>query len=76
MILLLLIFPLERLVQLCDLFSVDLDYLVRGIDHRAPAESNVPYLVIDLFKPDNEARRQLAMEYFLMFKKIYGDGDK
>lgn len=64
-------FSLEKLVTLCSILSTDLDYLIRGIDHRKNTESNTPTYILDLFNSDDENKKQLLSDYLLIFKKIY-----
>lgn len=64
-------FSLEKLVTLCDVLSTDLDYLIRGVDHRLKEESNTPSYVLALFNSDDANKKQLLADYLLIFKKIY-----
>lgn len=64
-------FSLEKLVALCSVLSTDLDYLIRGIDHRIKEESNTPPYILALFNSDDENKKQLLSDYLLIFKKIY-----
>lgn len=61
---------LEKLVLLCEILSTDMDYLIRGIDHRAEEEADIPGYIVELFRSDDEAQKKLLQEYFLLFKKI------
>jgi len=66
-------FALEKLILLCDILYTDLDYLIRGVDHRTTDAANVPGYVLELFNSDDETQKQLLQEYLLLFKKTYGN---
>lgn len=61
---------IEKFVQLCDILSTDLDYLIRGLDRRSGQESAVPTYILNLFNSDDEATKQLLKEYMLLFRKL------
>lgn len=61
---------MEKLVLLCEILSTDMDYLIRGIDHREKAEADIPNYIVELFRSDDDSQKQLLQEYFLLFKKI------
>ncbi|MCM1498825.1 MAG: helix-turn-helix transcriptional regulator [Clostridium sp.] len=62
---------LEKLIALCPILSTDLDYLLRGIEKRAPSESNVPNYILNLFNSNDAKQKKLLQEYLILFKQIY-----
>lgn len=61
---------MEKLLVLCNIFSVDLDYLVRGIDRAGKQQTEIPSFVIDIFASDDKQKKELLKEYLYMYKKI------
>lgn len=66
-------FSLEKLIQICELFDVTMDYLVRG--WQESDVKNVPPMCIEMFTNSNEHERNLLNEYLLMFNKIKNGSD-
>lgn len=60
---------LEKLICLCDILSTDLDYIIRGKEHRNDAESNVPLFVINMCNSSDDKEKELLNEYLSLFKK-------
>lgn len=61
---------LEKLISVCNVFSTDLEYLIRGNRRVLPEESNVPSYVIELFNLGSPKQKALLEEYLLLFKKM------
>lgn len=59
---------LERMIDVCDLFDVSLDYLVRGISLNSIA--GFPPSLHDLFQTNNADEQKLLIEYLLLYKKL------
>ena len=62
---------IEKLILLCDILSTDLDYLIRGIDHRTANAANIPGYILELFNSDDADQKELLQENLLLFKKTY-----
>ena len=61
---------LEKMIDFCDHFGVDLDYLIRGIKKSDTILSCVPHTVVEIMTSDDEKRKQLFIEYIEMFNSI------
>lgn len=59
---------LEKLVQVCNIFDVSLDYLVR--EQTQDYDSSIPQSVISILSSKNENEIQLFQEYLRLFNKI------
>ena len=60
---------LEKMIDFCDHFGVDLDYLIRGIKSDTIL-SCIPHTVVEVMTSDDEKRKQLFIEYIEMFNSI------
>lgn len=61
---------LEKLVLLCPILSTNLDYLVRGMEERSPADVSIPSYIAQIFGTEDSYEKELLQEYLLLFKKI------
>ena len=61
---------LEKMIDVCDHFGVDLDYLIRGIKKSDTILSCIPHTVVEIMTSDDEKRKQLFIEYIEMFNSI------
>lgn len=59
---------LEKLIQVCEIFNVSLDFLVRNLPSE---ESNpIPSVCISLFQNADEKERRILKEYLSLYNKI------
>ncbi|MDO5590161.1 MAG: helix-turn-helix transcriptional regulator [Lachnospiraceae bacterium] len=59
---------LEKLILVCELFDVSLDYLVR--DQSYGELNPVPSICVSLFRNADEKERRLLKEYLSLYNKI------
>ena len=62
-------FSLERLLDICEIFDVSLDYLVRGLPTDAD-ELNFPPTMTEIFRSDDKQEIALLTEYLNMYAKL------
>ncbi|MCD8324463.1 MAG: helix-turn-helix domain-containing protein [Clostridiales bacterium] len=58
---------LERMLDVCDLFDVSMDYLVRG---KSDTLTDIPPSVQELFDTNDKDEKKLLTEYLLFYKKL------
>lgn len=59
---------LERMIDVCDLFDISLDYLVRGSTPNSII--NFPPSVYKLIQTDNAEEQKLLIEYLSLYKRL------
>lgn len=59
---------LEKLIHICDLFDVTLDYLVR--DYEDAVSECVPPICLDLFQSADSKERKILIEYLEVYRQI------
>ncbi len=64
---------LERMLDVCELFNVTLDYLIRGIS--PDGIRTLPPKVLDTFRDSSESEQKLLLEYLDMYHRLV-DHDK
>lgn len=62
-------FSLERLLDICEIFDVSLDYLVRGLPTDDP-QLNFPPSMIEIFRSYDTQEIALLTEYLNMYSKL------
>ena len=62
-------FSLERLLDICEIFDVSLDYLVRGLPTDDP-QLNFPPSMIEIFRSHDTQEIALLTEYLNMYSKL------
>ena len=62
-------FSLERLLDICEIFDVSLDYLVRGLPTDAD-ELNFPPTMTEIFRSGDKQEIALLTEYLNMYAKL------
>lgn len=62
-------FSLERLLDICEIFDVSLDYLVRGLP-TDDAQLNFPPTMIEIFHSNDKREIALLTEYLNMYAKL------
>lgn len=61
-------FSLEKLIHICEIFNITMDYLILG---REKSDiNNVPTLCIDLFTHADAQEYQLLVEYLTLYDKV------
>ena len=63
-------FSLEKKIQFCDKFGVDLDYLVRGKHSSGKKAPIIPQTVVDIMSSDDENRKKIFLEYLEIFNTM------
>jgi hypothetical protein len=62
-------FSLERLLDICEIFDVSLDYLIRGV----PADDsqlNFPPTMVEVFRSGDKQEISLLKEYLNMYARL------
>ena len=62
-------FSLERLLDICEIFDVSLDYLVRGLP-TDDEQLNFPPTMVEIFHSGNQREISLLTEYLNMYTKL------
>ncbi len=62
-------FSLERLLDICEIFDVSMDYLVRGLPTDDP-QLNFPPTMIEIFRSRDTQEIALLTEYLNMYGKL------
>ena len=62
-------FSLERLLDICEIFDVSLDYLVRGLP-TDDDQLNFPPTMVEIFHSGNQREIALLTEYLNMYAKL------
>lgn len=62
-------FSLERLLDICEIFDVSLDYLIRGVP-TDEGELNFPPTMVEIFRSGNKNEISLLTEYLNMYTKL------
>lgn len=62
-------FSLERLLDICEIFDVSLDYLVRGLP-TDDEQLNFPPTMIEIFHSHDEQEIALLTEYLNLYGKL------
>lgn len=62
-------FSLERLLDICEIFDVSLDYLVRGLP-TDDDQLNFPTTMTDIFRSGDKEEIALLTEYLNMYAKL------
>ena len=61
---------LEKMIDFCDMFGVDLDYLIRGVQKPVDIPAYIPHTVVEIMTADDEERKQLFLDYIEIFNAI------
>ena len=67
-------FSLERLLDICEIFDVSLDYLVRGLPTDDP-QLNFPQTMVDIFRSGDADEITLLTEYLNMYNRLRSHPD-
>ena len=67
-------FSLERLLDICEIFDVSLDYLVRGLPTDED-ELNFPPTMTEIFRSGDKQEIALLTEYLNMYAKLRAPGE-
>ena len=67
-------FSLERLLDICEIFDVSLDYLVRGLPTDDP-QLNFPQTMVEIFRSGDTEEIALLTEYLNMYSKLRSHPD-
>lgn len=62
-------FSLERLLDICEIFDVSLDYLVRGMP-TDDSQLNFPQTMVDIFRSNDPKEITLLTEYLNMYGRL------
>lgn len=62
-------FSLERLLDVCEIFDVSLDYLVRGLPTDDP-QLNFPPTMVEVFRSRDKEEIALLTEYLNLYSKL------
>lgn len=62
-------FSLERLLDICEIFDVSLDYLVRGLP-TDDEQLNFPPTMVSIFRSGDKREISLLTEYLNMYSKL------
>ena len=62
-------FSLARLLDICEIFDVSLDYLVRGLP-TDDNELNFPPTMVEIFRSNDKQEIALLTEYLNMYAKL------
>jgi transcriptional regulator with XRE-family HTH domain len=62
-------FSLERLLDICEIFDVSMDYLIRGVP-TDEGELNFPPTMVEIFRSGNKREISLLTEYLNMYSKL------
>lgn len=68
-------FSLERLLDICEIFDVSLDYLVRGLP-TDDDQLNFPTSMVHIFHSGDEEEISLLTEYLNMYAKLHTPKDQ
>lgn len=58
---------LEKMIDLCDIFNIDLDYLIRGVQKTNDIPSYIPHTVVEIMTSDDEEKKQHFRDYIEIF---------
>ena len=61
---------LEKMIDLCDIFNIDLDYLIRGVQKTDDIPSYIPHTVVEIMTSDDEEKKQHFRDYIEIFNAI------
>lgn len=67
-------FSLERLLDICEIFDVSLDYLVRGLP-TDDDQLNFPQTMVEIFHSGDQREISLLTEYLNMYAKLRAPKD-
>ena len=67
-------FSRERLLDICEIFDVSLDYLVRGLPTDDP-QLNFPQTMVDIFRSGDADEIALLTEYLNMYNRLRSHPD-
>lgn len=62
-------FSLERLLDICEIFDVSLDYLVRGLP-TDDSQLNFPPTMVEIFRSNDSNEIKLLTEYLNMYTRL------
>jgi transcriptional regulator with XRE-family HTH domain len=62
-------FSIERLLDICEIFDVSLDYLIRGIP-TDDGQLNFPPTMVEVFRSGDKQEISLLTEYLNMYAKL------
>ena len=60
---------LERLIDICNIFDVSLDYLIRGNDYTFGSQY-IPPSILQIFQSNDEREIHLLKEYLNLYIKL------
>ena len=61
---------LEKMIDLCDIFNIDLDYLIRGVQKTDDIPSYIPHTVVEIMTSDDDEKKQHFLYYIEIFNAI------
>ncbi|MCD8364555.1 MAG: helix-turn-helix domain-containing protein [Clostridiales bacterium] len=59
---------LERLLDVCDLFDVSLDYLVRG--RSADNAAELPPFLLEMFQSEDDDEKKLLQDFLSLYRRL------